>query len=78
MIRFKIGELIEKKEFRENRRITIGEIATETKINRMTISKIMNHRGYSTVTENLDRLCEYFACKIEDLIEHVPNSEVEN
>lgn len=70
-MRFKIKKLLERKEFKENRRITINEVAESTGINRMTLSKIINHRGYSTVTDNLDKLCAYFECKIEDLVEYV-------
>lgn len=72
MIRFKLGDLIEKKQFAEGRRVTINEIATATGLNRMTLSKILNHKGYSTGTETVDRLCQYFDCKVEDLIEHLP------
>lgn len=71
MLRFHLKELIAEKEFRENRRITIAEVAQETGINRMTLSKIINHRGHSTVTDNLDRLCSYFGCPIEKLVTHI-------
>ena len=43
------------------------EVAAQTGINRMTLSKIANHPGYSTVTDNLDRLCDYFGCRLEHL-----------
>ena len=71
MIRFKLGEMIERKQFAEGRRVTINEIATATGLNRMTLSKILNQKGYGTGTETVDRLCQYFACKVEDLMEHV-------
>lgn len=71
MLRFHLKELIAEKEFSENRRITVKEIAEETGINRMTLSKIINHRGHSTVTDNLDRLCAYFDCPIEQLVTYV-------
>lgn len=71
MIRFKLAEQIEKKQFRESRRITIQEVAEATGVNRMTLSKILNQKGYSTGTEILDKLCAYFGCRIEDLVEHV-------
>ncbi|MCM8920624.1 MAG: helix-turn-helix transcriptional regulator [Candidatus Thiodiazotropha sp.] len=77
MLRFKIKEMIAKKEFVEDRRITIGEVAEAAGIHRMTLSKMINQRGYNTGTENIDRLCAYFECSIEDLIEHTPNSEYE-
>ncbi len=71
MIRYHLKELIAEKEFQEKRRITVSEIAQETGINRMTLSKMLNHQGSSTVTDNLDKLCFYFNCEIESLITHV-------
>lgn len=72
MIRFLINELLSEKQFKEGRRITLIEVSEATGINRMTLSKMINHKGYSTVTDNLDKLCFYFDCKIEDLVEHIP------
>lgn len=74
MIRFKLGEMIEKRQFTEGRRITISEIASATSLNRMTLSKILNQRGYGTGTDTIDRLCQFFGCKVEDLMEYVPDS----
>lgn len=71
MIRFKLAEQIEKKQFQEGRRITVLEVAETSGVNRMTLSKILNQKGYSTGTDVLDRLCAYFECRVEDLIEHV-------
>jgi DNA-binding Xre family transcriptional regulator len=75
MIRFKLGEMIERKQFAEGRRVSINEIATATSLNRMTLSKILNQKGYGTGTDTVDRLCSYFACKVEDLMEHVVEEE---
>lgn len=72
MLRFKIKEMIAKKEFAEERRITIGEVAEAAGIHRMTLSKMINQKGYNTGTENLDQLCAYFECQIGDLVEYVP------
>ena len=76
MIRFKLGEMIEKKQFAEGRRVTINEIATSTGLNRMTLSKILNLKGYGTGTDTIDRLCEYFGCEVQDLMEHVAEDAV--
>ena len=76
MIRFKLGEMIEKKRFAEGRRVTINEIATSTGLNRMTLSKILNLKGYGTGTDTIDRLCEYFNCEVQDLMEHLPEDAV--
>ena len=73
MLRFKIKELLEKKAFEEGRRITLTQVAEAAGIHRMTLSKIVNQKGYSTVTDNIDRLCDYFQCRIEELVEHIPN-----
>ena len=71
MLRYHLKELIAEKEFREKRRITIGEIAEATSINRMTLSKMINHPGASIKSEIFDKLCEYFDCEIGDLISYV-------
>ena len=73
MIRFKLAEQIEKLQFRESRRLTIQEVAEGSGVNRMTLSKILNQRGYSTGTDIVDRLCTYFGCAVEDLLEHIPD-----
>lgn len=75
MLRFKIKEMIAKKEFDEGRRITIGEVAEAAGIHRMTLSKLINQKGYNTGTENVDRLCSYFQCKVEELVEHLPDEQ---
>ena len=77
MLRFKLQELIAEKQFREGKRVTLTELSEVTGINRVTLSKMINHRGYSTVTDNLDRLCNYFGCRIEQLIEHIPEVQTE-
>jgi len=74
MIRFRLKELLADKGFRERRVITITEVANATGINRMTLSKIANHAGYSTVTDNLDKLCSYFGCSLGQLAEHIADS----
>lgn len=73
MIRFRFKELLADREYREKRVITIAEVAAATGIHRATLSKIANDPSYNTGTDNLDRLCSYFECRIEQLIEHSPD-----
>lgn len=73
MIRFNLRKLIEDKEFEEDRRITILEIAEETGISRNTLSKIINKRGYDTAISNLEKLCLYFNCGPDEIIRLVPD-----
>jgi putative transcriptional regulator len=72
MIRFFLKERISDLEFREERRVTLHEIAAATKIHRSTLSKIANKKGYNCTTDNLDKLCAFFECRIEELVEHIP------
>jgi len=73
MLRFKLAERIADKEFKERRRITMLEISEATGINRMTLSKLLNKHGANVQTDNLDRLCAYFECGIDQLVEYVKN-----
>lgn len=75
MIRFRLQELLAEKQFRDGRRVTMTELSEVTGINRVTLSKMVNQRSYSTVTDNLDRLCRFFGCKIADLAEYIPDEE---
>lgn len=72
MLRFKLKERIADLEFREKRRVTLIEIAEQTGIGRITLSRMLNHKA-SVRADTLDRLCTYFRCRIEDLVEHVPD-----
>lgn len=71
MIRFKLRERIADKEFKEGRRITLMEVAEVTGIGRITLSRMLN-RGAVVRTDTLDKLCEYFGCRIEELVEYLP------
>lgn len=77
MIRFKLQELIAEKQFKDGQRVTMTELSAATGINRVTLSKLVNHRGYSTVTDNVDKLCRFFGCEVSDLMEYVPDENVQ-
>ncbi|GAA0228848.1 helix-turn-helix domain-containing protein [Marinomonas primoryensis] len=78
MLRFKLKELLAEKSFQEDRRITMVEVSEKTGINRITLSKMANQKGYSTVTDNLDKLCAYFDCTLSDLAEYIPVAVQDN
>lgn len=52
------------------------QLADATGISRVTLSKMVNQRGYATLTDHLDRLCRYFNCTLGDLAEYVPDESV--
>lgn len=74
MLRFKLKERIADLEFRGRRRVTLQEIAEATGLNRMTLSKLANQHGANVQTDVVDKLCSYFGCRIEELVEHVPEA----
>ncbi len=75
MIRFRLKEVIAEKEFQEDRRVTLEEIAKVTGIHRTTLSKIANQKNYNTTTEILDKLCEYFQIELGKLAEHIKHTQ---
>jgi putative transcriptional regulator len=77
MIRFRLKELIMDVEFKTGRRMTLGQVAAETGIKQPTLSRIAGTRGYNTTTDNIDKLCKFFGCKVSDLMEYIPDEELE-
>ena len=77
MIRFRLSELISDAQFKTGRRITLLEISRATGINRMTLSRMTNLRGYSTSTDTIDKLCKYFVCDVADVARYVDDPTVE-
>jgi DNA-binding Xre family transcriptional regulator len=76
VIRYKLREQIAEKMFREDRTITISEVAEQTGIARAVLSNLVNKRGYNTLTDNLDRLCAYFGCELSGIAEYVDDMPV--
>lgn len=76
MIRFRIQELLAEKQFKEGRRVTLNELSEVTGINRVTLSKMVNQKGYSSVTNNIDKLCKFFNCSVGDVMEYVDDKSV--
>jgi DNA-binding Xre family transcriptional regulator len=75
LIRFRLQELMSEMQFKEGRRITLLEVAEKTGINRMTLSRMSNRKGYSTVTNNIDKLCAFFTCEVGEVMEVVRDRE---
>jgi putative transcriptional regulator len=71
MIRFRLAELIADAQFKSGQRVTLKDVSEATGINRMTLSRMTNQRGYSTSTDTLDKLCVYFGCDVADIAHYV-------
>lgn len=74
MIRLKLKELLAEASFKKGERIRLDELAFSTGIHRATLSALSSPKGTNTSTDNLDRLCHFFGCEIQDLVEYVPSS----
>lgn len=75
MIRFRLAELIADAQFKTGRRIKLIDIAESTGINRMTLSRMTNVRGYGTSTDTIDKLCKYFGCRVGDVAQYVDEAD---
>ncbi|MGL5964203.1 MAG: helix-turn-helix domain-containing protein [Fusobacteriaceae bacterium] len=52
----------------------ISELARETGINRATLTKLYNgDRPETLILENLFKICDFFNCKLSDIIEYTPD-----
>lgn len=70
MIYIEIKAMMKAKAVAWGRKITLNELANATGISRMTLSRMINNRGYSTVTSHLDKLCQFFECELHELIKY--------
>lgn len=73
MQRVRLKELIADEEFREGRRETLNEIQQAMGMHLTTPPTIANVKGDNTTTDNLDKLCAFFDCRVEQLVERVPD-----
>lgn len=69
MVRFRLKELIADKEFKTGKRVSVQEISAATGISRGTLSKVLNHRGANITIDKVEKLCLFFSCRVEELIE---------
>lgn len=71
MIRFKLQEKMSDLAFARGRRVTIEEVAEATGIHRSTLSKMNRPTGANVNTDNLDRLCYFLGCDLNELVEYI-------
>jgi putative transcriptional regulator len=74
MIYIKIKELMQQKRAAWGRNITLSAVAVATGISRTTLFRMMKNAGYSTVTDQLDKLCMFFEYEIQELVKFVPDT----
>ena len=77
MIRVLLKQMLDEKEFREGRRITFAEVSKETGVSTATLTRVANRPGYNTNTDTIDRLCRYLECNPSQLLQHLPDSDLQ-
>lgn len=70
MIKIKLKQLLADKAF-QGEKISLLQLAEKTGISRSTLNRIANTPGYSTTTENLDKICKSLHCQLHDLAEYI-------
>ncbi len=69
-IRWKLAELIRRREQQEERVITLREISEATKISVPVLSNLCSpHKRYATNTRTLATLKRYFGCRWDELMD---------
>jgi putative transcriptional regulator len=54
---------------------TQKELSARTSVRKATISDMCNNISKALGISNLNKLCKALGCKIEDLIEYIPDDE---
>ncbi|MBM6874413.1 helix-turn-helix domain-containing protein [Fusobacterium mortiferum] len=57
------------------KRYTIVQVAEKTGMSTSTISNLYNEKVKRLDFDTLEKLCKLFNCKVQDLIEYIPDEE---
>lgn len=60
------------------KRYTIVEVAKLTGMSTSTVSNLYNEKVKRLDFDTLEKLCQLFNCKVQDLIEYIPDEKPEN
>ena len=63
-----------RKSVETQKKITYDTIETATSISKVTLSRMASQRGYNTSMSNIEKLCNYFNCSIDQLVTIVPEN----
>lgn len=75
MIRYHLKRLLADMEFNEKRRIGLTEVSEKTGIHLSTLSRIANQKASNTTIGNIEKICLFLNCEIQELIEFIPEDE---
>lgn len=63
-----LDELMKQKAAAEDRKITLQEVATETKISYLTLQKLRKPDGGGCQLSTVEKLCRYFGKSINEVV----------
>ncbi len=58
-----------------DKKVRVADVAKALDIHRNTITLLYNETATRIDLKVMDKLCEYFECKIEDLFEYIPEKD---
>ena len=76
MIYLNIQELIASRQVQWGRRVTLTGVSDATGISRMTLHRMIHQKSHNTITDHLDKLCDFFSCDLTELVKYVPNQNI--
>ena len=76
MIYLNIQELIASRQVQWGRRVTLTGVSDATGISRMTLHRMIHQKSHNTITDHLDKLCDFFRCDLTELVKYVPNQNI--
>ncbi|WP_335981851.1 helix-turn-helix transcriptional regulator [Fusobacterium polymorphum] len=72
MIKIKVSDLMGK------HKLTIAKLMEKVELSRPTISALYHEKISRIDFDTIEKLCKYFNCKIEDLIEYIPDETTQD
>lgn len=68
-VRFRLKERIADHEYRTRKVLKLKDLAAATGVHRVTLSKLYTNKELDVRLSTIERLCGFFGCRIDDLVE---------
>jgi putative transcriptional regulator len=56
------------------RKLKLADVSRETGLHRNTVTLLYNETAVRVDLETMEKLCQLFQCKVEDLFEYMPTN----
>jgi putative transcriptional regulator len=68
----RFAKLLDQKQKKEDRYISLAEVASDTKVSRKTLYKWEKNTVDRFDRDVIEKLCQYFGVELSDLLEYTP------